>query len=49
MDIVNGEYPSGAWVHLVEQPYEEGNYEVRAYEAATGRELVRARVSVKAA
>lgn len=35
-------YPSGCWVHLVEQPYAAGRYEVRVYAVPEFYELTRA-------
>lgn len=35
-------YPPGRWVHIVEQPYAAGHYEVRAYSAPEAFELIRA-------
>ena len=43
---MRGFYPAGTWAHVVEQPYEHGVYEVRAYLAVPWVELARAEVNV---
>jgi hypothetical protein len=41
-----GLYPSGTWTHIVEQPYERGRYEVRAYVGQPLVELARSAIDV---
>jgi hypothetical protein len=41
-------YPPGRWVHLVEQPYAAGRYEVRAYSVPGTVELIRGTFEIPA-
>ena len=49
-DVGNGAgvvpYPPGEWVHIAEQPYERGTYEVRIYGTNRLYELARTTLTI---